>query len=99
MVLDNSVGRSIGLALITLVVIERRRSKVVTASLIRVVDEAGGLRGLAAWDGQGIQIAVHAGALNNSAAGYPVLWQKGPSASFSFTPAATIVQHEHRSER
>ena len=86
-----AVGLAIGAALITLVVIERRRSKVVTASLIRVVDEAGGIRGLVAWDGEGVQIGIRAEALNNGAVAYGVLWQKEPSVSFSFRPATTVA--------
>lgn len=89
--LGNSVGVAIAFALITLVAIERRRSKVITASLIRVADEAGGIRGLVAWDGEGIQIGVRASTLNNGAAGYRVLWQKEPNVSFSFGPATKIV--------
>ena len=89
--LGGSVGVAIALALTTLVVIERRRSKVITASLVRVVDEAGGIRGLVAWDGEGIQIGVRASILSNSAAGYCVLWQKEPSVSFSFRPATTVA--------
>lgn len=89
--LGSSVGVAIALALITLVAIERRRSKVITASLIRVADEAGGVRGLVAWDGEGIQIGVLASTLSNRAAGYRVLWQKEASVSFSFRPATTIT--------
>lgn len=89
--LGGSVGATIALALFTLVAIERRRSKVITASLIRVADETGCIRGLVAWDGEGIQIGVRASTLSNGAAGYGALWQNEPSISFSFRPATTIA--------
>ena len=89
--LGDSIGAAISLALIALVVIERRRSKVITASLIRIADEAGGIRGLIAWDGEGIQIGVRSSTIGNNAAGYGVLWQKEPSVSFSFRPTTTVA--------
>ena len=89
--LGGPIGAAISLALITLVAIERRRSKVITTSLIRIADEAGGIRGLIAWDGEGIQIGVRSSTLGNSAAGYGVLWQKEPSVSFSFRPTRTVA--------
>jgi hypothetical protein len=71
-------------SLLLIIVNERRRAKVVTAALIRVVDEKGACRGLIGWDGQGIQVGVRTDSLNNLVCAYPVLWQKVPSVVFSF---------------
>ena len=89
--LGGRIGAAIALALITLVTIERRHSKVITASLIRVADSSGDIRGLIAWNGEGIQISVRSDTLNNNAVGYGSLWQKEPSVSFTFRPMKTMA--------
>ena len=78
-------------AVITLVVIERRRSKTVTAALIRVTDEQGEVRGLIAWDGEGIQLGVRTDPAHNAAVAYPVLWQQRPSVAFTFRPSISMA--------
>ena len=59
-------------ALLLLVAIERRRAKIITAALIRIVDENGAVRGLVGWDGEGIQIGVRAEPINNVSFAYPI---------------------------
>lgn len=89
--LGGRIGSAIASALVILVTIERRRSKVITASLIRIADSAGNIRGLIAWNGEGIQIGVRSDALHNNAVGCSTLWQKEPSVSFTFRPTKTIA--------
>ena len=88
---SNPAGKFFAGAVVTLVAIERRRSKTVTAALIRVTDEKGEVRGLVAWDGEGIQVGVRADSVNNSAVAYPILWQKNPSVAFTFKPAISMA--------
>ncbi|HMA72025.1 MAG TPA: hypothetical protein VKP67_11135 [Xanthobacteraceae bacterium] len=71
-------------AVVLLAWVERRRAKIVTAGLIRIVDEKGGLRGLVGWNGEGIQIGVRSAPLDNLAWGYACLWKKAPSVAFTF---------------
>ena len=88
---STSAGNYFAGAVITLVAMERRRSKIVTAAMIRVTDEKGSVRGLVAWDGEGIQLGVRADTVNNSSVAYSVLWQRSPSVAFTFKPAVSIA--------
>jgi hypothetical protein len=71
-------------AVVLLVIVERRRAKIVTAALIRLVDEKGGIRGLVGCSGTGIQIGVRASDLMNNAISYYTLWQNTPHVAFTF---------------
>jgi len=70
-------------AVVLLVIIERRPAKVVTASLIRIADEKGAIRGLVGWGGGGIQVGIRAAEIYNKAVSYSILWQTTPSVAFT----------------
>lgn len=72
-------------AVLLFAIADRRRAKIVTTSLVRFVDEKGTLRGLAGWNGEGIQISVRTDPVYNVSIAHPVLWQSGPNVSFTFT--------------
>ena len=78
-------------AIVLLVVYEKIPTKIVTASLYRVADEKGGIRGLIAFDGVGVQIGIRSDSLNNSAVAWPILWQESPSVGFSFGVKSTVT--------
>lgn len=87
--LDSQVGAAIAIALLALVAIEKRRSKVISASLIQISDEKGGIRGLIGYDGSGVQLGVRTDPLDNGAVAYSLLWQEKPNVAFSFQAAMT----------
>jgi hypothetical protein len=86
-------------SILLLIAIERRRAKIVTAALIRIVDEKGACWGLIGWDGEGVQIGVRAEPLNNVSVAYPILWQKAPSVAFSFMYSHAITSSGELVER
>ena len=88
---SHPAGKFFAGAIVTLVAIERRRAKIVTAAMIRVTDEKGEVRGLVAWNGEGIQVGVRADSVSNSAMAHSVLWQNRESVAFTFRPAVSIA--------
>ena len=86
---DGQSGVGIPAAFIVLVAMEKRRNKVISASLIQISDEQGGIRGLIGYDGSGIQIGVRTDPIFNSATGYQVLWQYKPNVAFSCQAATS----------
>lgn len=72
------------LAVVLLVILERRPAKIVTAALIRIADERGSIRGLVGYNGTGIQIGVGGAPLYNGACSYYTLWQNTPHVAFTF---------------
>jgi hypothetical protein len=71
-------------AVLIIVIIERRPTKVVTAKTLRIVDSERAVRGLIGHVGDGIQIGVRAEPLNNMAISPGLLWNGVPSVSFNF---------------
>lgn len=71
-------------ALVLLVIYDKIPAKIITTSLIRVVDVKGAVRGLIGWNGVGIQVAVRTEPVWNSAIAWPLLWQDSPSVAFTF---------------
>ena len=86
-------------SILLLIAIERRGAKIVTAALIRIVDEKGACRGLIGWDGEGVQIGVRAESLNNVSVASPILWQSTPSVAFSFRYSHAITSDGDLVER
>lgn len=86
---------SIAASVILVALNERRRTKILTAAMVRVVDEKGSVRGLIGYADEGVQIGVIAEPLYNGAIAYAGLWQKIPSASFTFKSTASATSHEH----
>ena len=78
-------------AILLLAITERRRAKVITVSLIRFVDEKGTLRGLAGWNGEGIQISVRTDPVYNMSSAYSELWVNGSNVSFTFNGNYRII--------
>jgi hypothetical protein len=78
-------------AIILLVIADRRRAKVLSVGLLRIVDERGDTRGLIGWDGEGVQLGLRTSPISNSAIAYPVLWQKEQSVAFSFKCAKSFT--------
>jgi hypothetical protein len=71
-------------SVVLLILIEKRRAKIITAALIRIVDEKGALRGLVGWTGGDIQVGVRAEPIYNVAVASATLWGKTPNVSFTF---------------
>jgi hypothetical protein len=85
-------------SVILLALVEKRRAKIITAPLIRIVDEKGAIRGLIGWTGQGLQVGVRAEPLNNSAIAYASLWQKTPNVAFTFGYSLSVTGSGQRFE-
>lgn len=69
----NDTAIFFAVAVVLLVINERRPAKIVTTSLIRVTDEEGHVRGQISYDATGIHIGL-----------YTKFWHKSPSVGFVF---------------
>src|ERR1700733_12462396 len=88
----NNVALIFAGAILLLIVSEKRRKKFVTATLFRISDSEGNIRGLIGFAGMGVQIGVRA--WNTGASGfatvYSQLWQTDQQVSFTFEGAKAI---------